>query len=207
MQRFVLMFCAVVVLCCSGWADKLTVDHVTVSGTITATQPCSSNCTETISLNFLFVPGYEDPFFTTYGYILPGSFNETYSGFLGSASVVGGGDFHIVEGFGYWYICCGAGTEVDLVWGFETPDIFNPANPVGLSFYACNVQACQDALGARWTIHEIGYYPEEPPLGDGLTGTVVITETTVAEPTSLLMLVVGLNAIACTRRYGVRGTR
>src|SRR4051794_15370436 len=99
MQRFLLTFCAVVVLSCSGWADKLTVDDVKVSATITATQPCSFNCTETINMSFLFVPGYEDPFFTTEGYILPGSFNLTYSGFLGSSSVVGGGDFHIVEGF------------------------------------------------------------------------------------------------------------
>ncbi|MGA7860865.1 MAG: hypothetical protein WCB19_03295 [Thermoplasmata archaeon] len=81
-MRTVLIALAVVLLCsASTWADGIL--DVNISGTFIATQPCSSNCTETVSISFEFDPA-KYPYGNDYGYAVPGTITIGASGFLGS---------------------------------------------------------------------------------------------------------------------------
>jgi hypothetical protein len=55
MRRWLIVFAAVAFCSIPTWADSIELD-VTAFATFTATQPCSSNCTETIGVNFLYLP-------------------------------------------------------------------------------------------------------------------------------------------------------
>src|SRR5450755_3281212 len=69
-MRRLLIVTAVLAFCSATWADSIELD-VNAWATFTATQPCTSNCAETIRVNFLYIP--------------PPTLNVTPENFLGTA--------------------------------------------------------------------------------------------------------------------------
>ena len=87
MRRLLIVLGFVAVCSMPTWADSVEYD-VNAWATFTGTQPCSSNCTETIGVNFLYTPpptvGVTSENFL--GTIVPGSMETSSSGFLGTFS-------------------------------------------------------------------------------------------------------------------------
>jgi hypothetical protein len=151
MRRLLIVF-AVVAFCSAPiWADSIELD-VNAWATFTATQHCSSNCTETIGMNFLYMPPSDfaaDPnseaSFT--GQIVPGSMNVSSSGFLGSFSTF---STISISSQGYIPIADSMGDDVDLNVPVGTPDGIEPGiNTVSFQLFYCESQACQTAFGTQ----------------------------------------------------------
>ena len=88
MRRLLVVLAAVAFCSIPTWADNIEYD-VNAWATFTATQPCSSNCTETIAMNFLYKPPSDflpstNSVLSYTGEIVPGSMDESSSGFVGS---------------------------------------------------------------------------------------------------------------------------
>jgi hypothetical protein len=149
MRRLLIVF-AVVAFCSAPiWADSIEL-NVNAWATFTATQPCSSNCTETIGVNFLV----EVPNLTNYldAQLVPNSLSVSSSGFLGSFSspyctscYVTLGDYIAFYNGGIY------GDEIDLMFaGFVIPP---GINTVKFDLFTCVSSACQAAYGSAEGLH------------------------------------------------------
>ena len=87
MRRYLIIFA--LVACYSAQASAGSIYDVNAWATFTGTLPCSTNCTETIGLNFLYIPPPPNNDFLL-GTIVPGTMNISSSGFLGTFSDVYG---------------------------------------------------------------------------------------------------------------------
>ena len=158
MRRLLVVLATLVVCSAPTWADSIELD-VNAWATFTATQPCSSNCTETIATNFLYMPPSDfaaDPnseaSFT--GQIVPGSMNVSSSGFLGSFSTPLGDP---ISGQGYIPFFNKAtfpldeiDLQVPLAAEFDGVDGIQPGvNTVGFDLFYCLSQVCQAAFGTQ----------------------------------------------------------
>lgn len=150
----------IAVLACSSapsWADSIELD-VNAWGTYTATQPCSSNCTETIAMSFLYdTPSVDYP----EGEMVPGSFQMSSSGFLGTFSGPSNqrwmGDY--MPSFN------GLGDEIDL-YSFAANEfsIAPGVNTVGFFIYSCQSEICANAFGQTWTADGPGFTSDESSI-------------------------------------------
>lgn len=142
MRRFLIVLAVVAFCTAPTWADSIDLD-VVAWATYTATQPCSSNCTETIGISFL----YYGPTLGSLGGIVPGTLNVSSSGFLGMFS---GNSW--VGGY-YAPLFNGLGDEIDLVGTCgscsDGDDLQIAPGIDTLSFwiYSCKSQACDNAYG------------------------------------------------------------
>ncbi len=104
-------------------------------GIYTATTPCTSNCTETITADFQFT---YDPSLWPFVQIIPGSFSSTSSGFMGP--LVSDGTTH--GDLTIWFL--GGGGEIDIWWGtpyYSLPGFFQ------FEIWACRSDPCTSAFG------------------------------------------------------------
>lgn len=181
MRRFLIAFAVVAFCSASTWADSV----LDVNAWPT-TQPCSSNCTETIGRSFEYVPPSVN---NSAGQILPGTLDVSASGFHSSFSQRVFADyyagFHSQPKFG--------GDEIDLdLSGFG---IQPGVNTVNFFLWACKSQACDNAFGQRW----IG--PEGP--GNPSNQGSLVAPVTVPDGTSFLSLTLtslGVIALVCRWR-------
>lgn len=146
MRRLLIIFVVVMFCSASGWADSTELD-VSAWATFTATQPCSSNCTETIGMDFLYDPPTLQ---TGKGGIVPGTLSVSSSGFLGMLSSPGWGYYYapLFDGLSHE----GAyGDEIDLVgtcsFCADALQIAPGINTLSFSVYSCGSAACYAAFG------------------------------------------------------------
>lgn len=175
-MRRLLVVLAVVAFCAApSWADSIELD-VVAWATFTATQPCFSDCTETIATSFKYVPPIlampGSQVSPTNGEIVPGSLVVASSGFLGSsfsaASLTCNGNC--------LPFLSSLGDEIDL----DVPNMpglsgIQPGiNTVDLFLYGCQSEACDEAFGETW----INDGPGQPSRqGSRVTAVVVSDET------------------------------
>ncbi|MGA9507236.1 MAG: hypothetical protein WBV55_01185 [Candidatus Sulfotelmatobacter sp.] len=143
-MRRLLIVIAVLAFCSAlTWADTIELD-VNAWATFTATQPCSSNCTETIGVNFLVdLPNHGNT------QLVPNSVSVSSSGFLGSFSspyctscspILG--DYIAFYNNGIF------GDEIDLMFaGFVIPP---GINTLSFDLFTCVSSACQAAYGSNY---------------------------------------------------------
>src|SRR5581483_2378218 len=114
MRPALIALAALLLWCAPTWADSLL--DVNISGTFVATQPCSSNCTQVVSINFEFDPEEYPLGTSTYGYAVPGTMSIFASGFLGSFNSLSyqGSDAYINLSEGYMPFLGSAGDELDI---------------------------------------------------------------------------------------------
>jgi len=135
----VLAFCSA-----PTWADSIELD-VNAWATFTATQPCTSNCTETIRVNFLYIPPptvniTPENFLGT---VVPGTMDVSSTGFLGAFSAFSGG---VVNSQGFVGFSGSSGDEIDL--NILSNNGFQPGiNTADFDLFSCESQACQTAFG------------------------------------------------------------
>lgn len=178
MRRLSIVLAAVAFCTAPTWADSIEL-NVNAWATITVLQPgCSSNCTETIGVSFL----YNTPSITySAGQIVPGSLEVSSSGFLGSFS-----------GSGYWYganyspLLNSFGDEIDLYP--ENTGLSNGIQPgintVGFLIYSCQSQLCENTFGATWIID----YSSGPINPYTITQASIAVPVAVPDGTSFLSL-------------------
>jgi hypothetical protein len=146
-MRRLLIVTAVLAFCSSPtWADSIELD-VNAWATFTTTQPCTANCTETIRVNFLYIP---PPTLNVtpenfLGTVVPGTMDVSSSGFLGPFSAYFGG---VVNSQGYVGFSGSSGDEIDL--NILSNNGFQPGiNTADFDLFSCESQACQTAFGTQ----------------------------------------------------------
>lgn len=186
MRRLLIVLSVLIFCSASSWADSIEMVDVVAWATFTATQPCSSNCTETLGLSFQYIEPavfYQNGQLIDYpnGEIVPGSLEVGSSGFLGS--FYGGPLF---EGFiPFWNsVPLSASDEIDLDIPGGRNEIQTGVNTLALYVWACRSQACISAYG------ESGMGPDF--IRDPTSESTVVTAVAVPDGTSLLSL--GLTA-------------
>ena len=161
-----------------SWAD--TIYTVNMSAVFTATQPCSSNCTDIIDATFKYdmpVNGYRgNP-----GYIVPGSFSFSSAGFFGDLSGEG-----VLND--YWTPLYNSGyDEVDILIGPTLSNgTFTGSVWAGMSIYSCESDGCVAAYDVPT--------PPSNHTGEALwiSPSFQFFTETVPEPSSLAMMLVPL---------------
>ena len=147
MRRVLFTVLVLAFLSALGWADNVDLSHpyhVYVSGTWNSHDPsCASNCTETVTLNFVYYPNL-----LTYPYgafFDSGTFQMTSSGFLGAfdGSPFTGSGFRpvYIGADDAWAFRNSSGDEIDLDHnGFIGPF------PIRMYIYDCFSDACRSAF-------------------------------------------------------------
>jgi hypothetical protein len=173
-MRRLLIVTTVLAFCSAPtWADSIELD-VNAWATFTATQPCTSNCTETIGVNFLYIP---PPTLNVtpenfLGTVVPGTMDVSSSGFLGPFSAYYGG---VVNSQGYVGFSGSSGDEVDL--NILSNNGFQPGiNTADFDLFFCESQACQTAFGTA------DHHPNPTSQSS------VVTSVAVPDGTSFLSL-------------------
>jgi len=161
MRRLLIVLAILVVCSAPTWADNVEYD-VNAWATFTATQPCSFNCTETIGLNFLYMPPSDflpnpGSDASSTGQIVLGSMNESSSGFLGSLSYPTGPNISIQ---GYIPFANSMHDEVDLRAPVLFPGDTSPVdgilpgiNTTSFDLFYCYSQTCNNAMGPDADLH------------------------------------------------------
>jgi hypothetical protein len=147
-RRLLIAF-AVVLFCSSSiWADSIL--DVNISGTFIATQPCSSNCTENIGINFQFdLTNY--PYGSNYGYAVPGTTSVWASGFLGSFDSLSyqGSNGYINLSMGYMPFLDPGGDELDIRFSVNPPAFPVGVDTISMEFWGTHSNpAYIDAFGS-----------------------------------------------------------
>jgi len=190
MSRFVIALAMLAFFSVSVWADGIL--DVNISGTFIATQPCSSNCTETVSISFLFDPAkysYAD----VYGYAVPGTTSIWASGFLGSFDSLSyrGSNGYINLSMGYTPFLDTGGDELDIRFSVNPPFFPVGVDTIRMEFYGIHTNpAYLDAFGPNCCV-DPAYY------------TSTVTPVAVPDETSFLSLAltsIGAVGLACRRR-------
>jgi hypothetical protein len=197
----------------SASADSIV--QVNAWATWTATQPCISNCSETIGVSFQFDNSiFATPLPSDYpanpaswpyplsAQVVPGTLIVGSSGFLGSFSGSGGVNLWNVANEGFTAFFNAAGDEIDL-WaahsGSMDPSITNPfpvgVNTIGFTGWACKSQACLDGFGPP------GFFRLSPTMQASLVAPVAVPE---AGSWSIILLTTAMLANALWRRAGKR---
>jgi hypothetical protein len=174
MRRLLIVLGVVAFCSVPTWATSVDYD-VNAWATYTATQPCSSNCTETIAVNFLYNP--------TVAELVPNSLTVDSSGFLGTFSPACTG-------------CSGNALYLGLfnngTTEFETDEIdldYNPypiqpgINTLTFVLWACQTSACTEAYGQSW----IGA-SSIAGVGDATSQSSVVTPVAVPDGAPFLPL-------------------
>jgi hypothetical protein len=149
MRRLLIVLATLVACSAPTWADSIELD-VNAWATFTATQPCSSNCTETIGVNFLYRPPSDFPDTPKYelqqdlvGQIVAGSMDVTASGFMGAFN--GNGTFMSTQGYIPFYDSMR--DEIDLNVPVGTGGIQTGMNTLSFTLFTCQTAACLNAMG------------------------------------------------------------
>lgn len=183
LPRFAMLVGVVLLLCCgASWADIL---QVNAWAAFTASEPCISNCTETIGLSFQ----YDSSSFSSQP--VSGTFSYGSSGFLGTFT--GTGFLNLAQGYSPFYDTFG--DELDLRFpGY----IVNPADPLsigvdtlGFAFYSCNSAPCVAAFGPNTQIYSIA-----PTIKSSLVTPIPTPEPSSLGLLLLTMLILGFIARA-----------
>jgi hypothetical protein len=187
MRRLLIVFAVVAFCSAPTLADSIELD-VNAWATFTATQSCTSNCTETIGVSFLYTPPPTTNITSEnfLGTVVPGSMEVTSSGFLGSFSSEGG-----VTTQGYTGFTNFLGDEIDLL-GFSTTGIQSGINTLDFDLFFCRSEACDNAYG-----------PDATPMHPNPTSeSSVVTRVAVPDGTSFLSLsLVAFGAIGLVWRW------
>ena len=150
-----------------AWANSI-LDEVTISGTFVATQPCTTNCTESVFIDFDFDPAAY-PFGTsTYGYAVPGTLTASGSGFLGSfSSAVYQGESGFISFDGaFMPFFDSGGDELDIRFPVNAPDRFPlGVDTISMEFYGTNHSAAYvNAFGGTCCVQPTYYQSTVKPL-------------------------------------------
>ncbi|MGA9509299.1 MAG: hypothetical protein WBV55_11850 [Candidatus Sulfotelmatobacter sp.] len=186
MRRLLIVVAALAFCSATTWADSIELD-VSAWATFTGTQPCSSSCTETIGVNFLYTePTGGSSTAGIFGTV--GPITVSASGFLGTfspypAQVPTQGEI----GFTNFQ-----GDEIDLN-GFEPlTGIQEGINTLYFDLFFCRSSACDNAYG-----------PDATPMHPNPTSeSSVATRVAVPDETSFLSLVLtALGAMGLVWRW------
>jgi hypothetical protein len=197
MRRFLITLAAVLFCSASSWADGIL--DVYVAGTFTATQACVSNCTETISISFLFDPASitRAPGLDPNGWIDPSALSITSSGFLGSFSPqLSANGTLLVSWFDSYIPFKNAnGDELDIHTGLG-PNFFPMGtNTIGVQIYSCGID-CSAEYGSHHTFINPSFE------------TSTVTPIAVPDDTSFLSLALTAFAtVALAWRFRRRDTQ
>lgn len=166
----------------SAWANNI-LDEVTISGTFVATQPCTFNCTESVSIDFNFDPEQYPVGTSSYGYAVPGSLSILGSGFLGSFSSLTyqGQSGYINLGMGYMPFLDRGGDELDIRFPVNS-SLFFPLgeDTIRMEFFsgAPESAAYRQAFGSNCCVQPTYYTSTVKPLEVpeyGSTGMLLVS--------------------------------
>jgi hypothetical protein len=186
MPRFLIVLAIVTFFCGSASADEIL--DVSISGTFIATLPCSSNCTEAISINFEFDPEAY-PRSADTGYALPGTLDVWASGFLGSFSSLSdqGGSGVISFAGAYMPFLDSGGDEVDIRFPVNAPTYFPiGVDTISMEFFsgAPRSTAYLNAFGSTCCTPPTDYKSSVEPVVQvreyGSKGMLLISATIIA---------------------------
>ena len=203
MRRYLIVFALV---CYSVLANAGSIYDVNAWATFTGTQ-CAS-CTETIGLNFLYIPPDPKDPSTFLGTIVPGTMNVSSSGFLGIFSDVYG-DY--VNSQGYIPFANNPGSpysmrdEIDL-YVTDLNGIQLGTNTINFDLFYCFSEECQDGYGNLYGGQSSGNINLHP---NPTSQSSVVTRVAVPDGTPFLPMVVtsvGVMGLALRwRRKNIRG--
>jgi len=151
-----------------AWANSI-LDEVTISGTFVATQPCTTNCTESVFIDFDFDPAAYPVGPSTFGYAVPGSLSVFGSGFLGTFSSLSyqGQSGYINLGMGYMPFLDSGGDELDIRFPVNS-SLFFPlgVDTIRMEFFsgAPESAAYRDAFGGTCCVQPTYYQSTVKPL-------------------------------------------
>ena len=166
------------------WADEIY--SVSIWSNFTATQPCVTNCTETIEASFQYdwdpQPGTSP---TAWAQVVPGTLSVSGNGFLGSVTA---SCCEVING-SYISLLDVGGDEIDLNGiGYEVTG----SNIAYMQLWSCRSQACISAYDPPSYQEVGGFYMNQT------YGSSVISR--VPEPTSLALLLIPAIGLAGWRR-------
>lgn len=183
-----LLIVTMVLAFCSAptWADSVVVD-VNAWATFTATQPCSSNCIETIGVSFL----YTQPVGQNAGIV--NDLMISSSGFLGTFSAISG-DSPSSQGY-FPFFDAPLDTqydEIDLTGFDPLTRIRTGIDTMGFDLFFCRTAACDNAYG-----------PDATPLHPNPTSeSSVVTPVTIPDgDSSPLLMLVALGTVGLGWRW------
>jgi hypothetical protein len=162
------------------WAD--TIYTVNAWAIFTATQPCTSNCTDRIDLSFQYeYVGSVVSGSSQWGYILPQTFSLHSVGFFGDLTSPG-------QALSYWLPMLNAGgDEIDLNGHVAV----YPLGPLFMTIYDCKSDACRANYGVPYFSGPEAFY-----IAPSSQGSTVL----IPEPSSLALVLVPMLGYLSWRR-------